>query len=249
MASHDHVRHFAKAPDSPVSPLSKARPMTTETTTSRQTPPQGEGLEPSAPLGRRERNKRVKRARIVAAARKLFAAQGFFETTTFQIAEAADIGTGTLFLYARTKEELLVMVFKDEMLETAVESFLRIPKTLPIVDQLITVFERMVDYHARDLDLTRILLREIIIPAEGRRRQDVSELVDAIFQGFAEMVRASQASGELSGRFDPRLTAQSIFSIYYVGLVGWLSDQVDQPTFFVQLRRQLTQLLDPAPKT
>lgn len=223
--------------------------MTTDTAKPRRAPTEGDGPDRGAPLGRRERNKRVKRARIVAAARRLFAEQGFFETTTFQIADAADIGTGTLFLYARTKEELLVMVFKDEMLETAVESFRRIPKALPIVDQLMTVFERMVDYHARDLDLTRILLREIIMPAEGQRRREVSELVNAIFQGFADMVRDSQAAGELSGRFDPPLTAQSIFSIYYLGLLGWLADQADRPTFFAQLRRQLTQLLDPAIKT
>ena len=39
-------------------------------------------------IGRRERNKLEKRARIVAAARRLFAEQGFAETTTVQIAEA-----------------------------------------------------------------------------------------------------------------------------------------------------------------
>ena len=71
------------------------------------------------PPGRRERNKQEKLARIVGAARALFRDQGFTETTTQQIAEAADIGAGTLFLYARSKEDLLVMVFRDEMIETA----------------------------------------------------------------------------------------------------------------------------------
>lgn len=62
------------------------------------------------PLGRRERNKQAKLERITEAASELFAAHGVDEVTTQQIADAADIGTGTLFLYARTKAELLLLV-------------------------------------------------------------------------------------------------------------------------------------------
>ncbi|WP_291279355.1 TetR/AcrR family transcriptional regulator [Galactobacter sp.] len=65
---------------------------------------------PDAPLGRRERNKQAKLERITAAAGELFARHGIDEVTTHQIAEAADIGTGTLFLYARNKAELLLLV-------------------------------------------------------------------------------------------------------------------------------------------
>lgn len=61
-------------------------------------------------LGRRERNKQEKLDRILAAAGTLFADHGVDDVTTQQIADAADIGTGTLFLYAKTKGELLLMV-------------------------------------------------------------------------------------------------------------------------------------------
>ncbi|ANC29896.1 TetR/AcrR family transcriptional regulator [Isoptericola dokdonensis] len=64
----------------------------------------------SQPLGRRERNKQAKLERITAAAGELFAQHGVDDVTTQQIADAADIGTGTLFLYARTKGELLLLV-------------------------------------------------------------------------------------------------------------------------------------------
>src|SRR5881628_3308253 len=64
----------------------------------------------SQPVGRRERNKQEKLDRIVAAASELFAVHGVDEVTTQQIADKADIGTGTLFLYAKTKGELLLLV-------------------------------------------------------------------------------------------------------------------------------------------
>jgi TetR/AcrR family transcriptional regulator len=60
--------------------------------------------------GRRERNKQEKLDRIMAAATALFAERGVGEVTTQEIADRADIGTGTLFLYAKTKGELLLMV-------------------------------------------------------------------------------------------------------------------------------------------
>src|SRR6185312_2925890 len=64
----------------------------------------------SQPVGRRERNKQDKLGRIIAAASELFARHGVDEVTTQQIADQADIGTGTLFLYAKTKGELLLLV-------------------------------------------------------------------------------------------------------------------------------------------
>ncbi|MFK0240389.1 TetR/AcrR family transcriptional regulator [Microbacterium sp. NPDC090281] len=64
----------------------------------------------AATVGRRERNKQQKLERITAAAAELFAERGIDDVTTQQIAERADVGTGTLFLYAKTKGELLLLV-------------------------------------------------------------------------------------------------------------------------------------------
>src|SRR4051812_8979767 len=68
------------------------------------------GTTAEATMGRRERNKRAKLERIVAAASELFAEHGVDDVTTQQIADKADIGSGTLFLYAKNKGELLLLV-------------------------------------------------------------------------------------------------------------------------------------------
>jgi AcrR family transcriptional regulator len=67
------------------------------------------------PPGRRERNKEDKRRRIIDAAAALFAERGYQAVTTSEIAEAADVGAGTLFRYAQSKAELLVMVMNERL--------------------------------------------------------------------------------------------------------------------------------------
>jgi AcrR family transcriptional regulator len=196
-------------------------------------------------IGRRERNKLEKRARIVAAARRLFAEQGFAETTTVQIAEAADIGTGTLFLYARSKEDLLLLVFRDEMLEVATESFEALPECASALDHIMAVFDRMVEYHERDQELARMLLRELVIPVDEGRRSEIDELVSVIFTGLEKLVRRGQHSGQIAARLDPALTARSIFSLYYFGLLGWLSNRLGREEFLRDTAAQITALCDP----
>lgn len=63
-----------------------------------------------AAVGRRERTTRERRERILHAARDLFEERGYDAATTAEIAEHADISHATLFRYAATKSELLLMV-------------------------------------------------------------------------------------------------------------------------------------------
>ena len=64
-------------------------------------------------LGLRERNKLEKIQRIKAAATKLFSEKGFDEATTRDIAKRAHVGKGTLFLYAKDKRDLVLLLYKD----------------------------------------------------------------------------------------------------------------------------------------
>jgi AcrR family transcriptional regulator len=63
------------------------------------------------PLGKRERRKRETREAIVAAAERLFAADGYDGVTVADIAAAAGVSVKTLFTYFHSKEDL---VFADE---------------------------------------------------------------------------------------------------------------------------------------
>jgi AcrR family transcriptional regulator len=189
--------------------------------------------------GRRERNKLEKRERIVDAARNLFQSQGFAETTTQQIAAAADIGTGTLFLYASSKEDLLIMVFKDEMVKNAQDIFAQLPRNASAVDQIMAVFQHMVEYHARDVDISRLLLRELVMPTSSGQHSDIAELMDVVYGGLTDIV--TRTIREDIG--DPERAARSSFALYYFALISWLGRGFDRDKCMAQLRDQLGGLL------
>ncbi|MCP3953360.1 MAG: TetR/AcrR family transcriptional regulator [Desulfobacterales bacterium] len=64
---------------------------------------------------RREKEKELRRQTILEAAKGLFFEQGFAATTMNQIAEAAELGKGTLYLYFRNKEELYISLLVEGM--------------------------------------------------------------------------------------------------------------------------------------
>src|SRR5690349_4069857 len=57
----------------------------------------------------------AKRERILDAAVKVFAAEGFYNAKVSQIAQAAGVADGTIYLYFKSKDDLLIQLFEDRM--------------------------------------------------------------------------------------------------------------------------------------
>src|SRR5262245_19034602 len=57
----------------------------------------------------------AKRERILDAAVKVFAQEGFYNAKVSQIAQAAGVADGTIYLYFKSKDDLLISLFEDRM--------------------------------------------------------------------------------------------------------------------------------------
>lgn len=58
-------------------------------------------------------NKNDKYYRILAAAVKVFARQGFYQSTISQVAKEAGVADGTIYLYFKNKDDILINFFSD----------------------------------------------------------------------------------------------------------------------------------------
>lgn len=56
-----------------------------------------------------------KHQRIIAAALKVFARKGFFNSKVSEIAQEAGVADGTIYLYFKNKDDILISVFETEM--------------------------------------------------------------------------------------------------------------------------------------
>jgi AcrR family transcriptional regulator len=192
----------------------------------------------AAPVGLRERNKQEKLERIRRAARALFARKGFDNTTTREIAERAGVGAGTLFLYARDKEELLFLIFREDIERVGEEAFATRPRGATLVDSLAHVFGRYFDYYAENPELSRVFLKELLF--QGREdRLEMTILTLRFLERMAELVGGAQEQGELRADFSPLIAASNFFALYCLSLLLWLGGTSDRSTQEMLLRGAL----------
>lgn len=189
--------------------------------------------------GRRELNKRDKLQRLVSAARTLFLINGYEDTTTQQIATAANIGAGTLFLYAKTKGDLLLLVFKDELNEVIDKSWEAIPKNVTLLPQILALFDGNILYHKRDIPTARALMRELVFSDNPEHRPGILAAERSVIAKLALLISRAQDEGEVIENTDTLLAAQCVFSIYHEQLQNWLSDYLDYQTFRNNLQQRI----------
>ncbi|BAK38237.1 putative TetR family transcriptional regulator [Microlunatus phosphovorus NM-1] len=150
-----------------------------------------------ASTGRRERNKQAKLQRIIAAAGELFTEHGVDDVTTQQIADRADIGAGTLFLYAKTKGELLLLVQNAHYADALRRGQAAAQAQTDPLEAVMAVVTPIVECNRSQIDNGRTYLREMVFgdPAEPHHA--------------AALAIVAQTEDALAGIFgrDPRLTA------------------------------------------
>jgi AcrR family transcriptional regulator len=190
-------------------------------------------------VGRAERNKRDKRARLIAAARELFRTKGFEQTTTSEIAERADVGKGTLFFHARSKDELLVMVFQEDMGHTIDRAFSTVPNG-PLLDQAMHVFEAMLRQDRRELELARIFVKELAFVRGDHHGIDA--VTEKFFSRMSVLIERAQRRGEIKASVDSRMLAYNMFALHFSFLVVWLGSGLRTPDPSKPSMRQMLEL-------
>ena len=169
------------------------------------------------PVGRRERNKQVKLDRIIAAARELFDERGVDAVTTQQIADMADIGTGTLFLYAKSKSELFLLVQNSSYVAALAEGIAAAGKIPDVLAAIIAIIRPVVECNRVHVENGRAYLRELVFgdPEEPHHR-DALALIAKTEQAIADVLNRRGRIG--SG--DAATLAQIISAIMFVSMAA-----------------------------
>jgi AcrR family transcriptional regulator len=174
-------------------------------------------------MSRREQNKLEKLHRIKNAARELFVSKGFDETTIREIAAAAEVGLGTVFVYAANKRDLLFLIFNDGLEEITKKAEASVSKTAPLLDNLLNVFQCHYQFFARQPALSRLVLREMTFYDSGIQARSFQKTREALIELIAAAVRLATSQKAVSTTETPQFIGWVIFCIYQVELRAWLS--------------------------
>jgi AcrR family transcriptional regulator len=175
--------------------------------------------------GLRERNKLDKLNRIRSAALELFQAKGYEATTTKEIAEAADVAIGTVFMYANDKRDLLFLIFNDALDGVVDHAFSRVDSHQPLSLQAFEVFSHFYAAFHQQVLLARLLLRELVFFSEGKQAAQYMENRRRIIAQLQAMARKALASGAIHADGDVERIANTFFFLYSGEVRLWLSDE------------------------
>ena len=141
------------------------------------------------------------RARILDAARRVFAEHGYAAGTTNRIAEAAGLSIGSLYQYFPNKDAILVELV-DQHIDAGTDAVLAAlgtagdrspdPTGVPLHRLIATAVEAMVALHGTDRGLHRVLFEEAPRPPDQLARlraleRDLTARVAAVLAHHPEV--------------------------------------------------------------
>ena len=177
------------------------------------------------PTGLRDRKRAQTRARIQAAAMRLFLDRGFDATTLDEIAVAADVSRRSLFHYFASKEEI-VFSTKADFPALLAEAVGRRPADEPLLDMVENALMDLAEGHLSPQmrDLTRLIHDT---PALSAGDQAKYELVERV---LAKALADRKGLPETD--IACRVTAASAIGILKLSTQAWLAGTDAGPDTF-----------------
>ena len=195
---------------------------------------------PESEKSRELTNREQKRQRILRAAIDVFASKGYFAARMTDVAEAAQVADGTLYLYFEGKEHLLMSIF-DSVLGRFIE---RLDEEIAKIDDPGEKLSIMVRLHLETLGRDHALAHVLQIETRHSRRfmslftrgklgEYLNRVRDIIIEG--------QESGVFRGDISPGLATNLVFGAVDEIVTSWLL--AERPGDLVRHHRPLVRML------
>src|SRR6266568_1829562 len=165
-----------------------------------------------------------KRESILRAATRVFARNGYFNSKVADIARAADVADGTVYLYFKSKEEILHSIF-DQNMDDAIASGRELIKALSDPREKLRRIARL---HLERLGADRDLAVVFQVELRGSTKF-MEEFSAAGFAEYLDLLRRIIEEGQRSCVFRSELNAKVMAKILFGALdemaTNWILSQ------------------------
>jgi TetR/AcrR family transcriptional regulator, fatty acid metabolism regulator protein len=164
-----------------------------------------------------------RRAELLEAAVRVFAAKGFHASRVGDIANEAGVAHGLLYHYFRSKEEVLETIFRETWSILVRETERIEVSGVPFREQLRRFARIYLGSWLVTPELVRVLVREV------GRSPEVGERVDEIrglFLALRRIVESARDRGEVRADVDIGFAATAFYGALEEILTGWVLGQL-----------------------
>lgn len=154
-----------------------------------------------------------KREAILRAATKVFAQNGYFQSQVADVAKVAGVAAGTVYLYFKGKDDLLVSIFERSMREVLAEGRAAVEGVADPMQRLRQLAHLHLGRLGRDRNLA------VVFQVELRQSVKFMERFSASFlQDYFKLIRQAIADGQQRGVFRKDLSATTATKIFFGAL-------------------------------
>ena len=162
-----------------------------------------------------------KRERILLAAERIFARHGFFAARVSEIAKEAGVADGTIYLYFKSKDDLLISLF--EQLMTQVNEALRaaVEKVNSPREQLRAFVKEYLQLVHDEPTAAEVLTIELRQSSKFMKEYENPQFADFL-RLLGGIIAAAQEAGELDSSIPAHVAARMIFGILDELALAWV---------------------------
>jgi TetR/AcrR family fatty acid metabolism transcriptional regulator len=162
-----------------------------------------------------------KRDAILRAATEVFARHGYFQAQVADVARAAGVAAGTVYLYFRSKDDLLVSIFERTMREAIAEGRAALEGVADARQRLSQLARMHLERLGRDRDLA------VVFQVELRQSTKFMERFSSTFlRDYIGMLRETIVDGQKAGLFradiNPTIAAKVLFGALDEMATNWI---------------------------
>ena len=162
-----------------------------------------------------------KRDAILRAAIDTFAARGFFTAQVADVARAGGVAAGTVYLYFRGKDDLLISIFERTMTEAIAEGRETLARVTDPVDRLREIARLHLGRLGRDRSLAIVFQIELRQSTKFMERFSSTKLRE--YLGIIrDVIADGQARGAFRQHVNPTLAAKLFFGALDEMATNWI---------------------------
>ncbi len=169
-----------------------------------------------------------KREAILRAATKVFAGRGYFNSKVSDIAGEAGIADGTVYLYFKSKDEILHSIFDRAMAEFIAEG----KKELAMLTEPADKLTRIAELHLEKLGADRDMAIVFQVELRGSTKF-MQEFSAAGFRDYLDIIRATIEEGQAAGHFrkdiKPIVAAKILYGSLDEMVTNWVISKKSYP--------------------